>query len=133
MNASDRRLGWAKNYRNPDVVVYFADSPAVSHGTHWQGGPDFAVEVVSPGENVRAKFPFYAAVSTRELLVVLRDPWALELWRPVAGVMTLACRTEPGQAACDSAVMPLWFALLPGVARPTLAMTGAPTGRVWTA
>ena len=61
VNLSDRTPNWLENYRNPDVSVYLNGNPAVDHGTHYVGGPDLAVEVVSPGENPAAKFASYAA------------------------------------------------------------------------
>jgi len=45
------------------------------------GGPDFAVEILNPGDRTPEKLPFYASVNVRELLVVDRDPWSLELFR----------------------------------------------------
>ena len=50
-------------------------------GTFWYGGPDFAVEVISPFDRSRKKFEFYARVGVRELLLVNRKPWSLELYR----------------------------------------------------
>src|SRR4051794_6469068 len=48
INISDREKGWRKNYRCPDVAVFLPGNPAQDCGTHWFGGPDFAVEVLSP-------------------------------------------------------------------------------------
>src|SRR3990172_11765297 len=67
-NVSDRDLGWQSNYRCPDVAVYLAGNKATNCDTHWCGGPDFAVEIVSDDDQSREKIPFYAKVSTRELL-----------------------------------------------------------------
>lgn len=80
-NVSDRQENWTHNYRVPDVLVFLNDSSAVDCGTHWFGGPDFVVEIVSPGDRTLEKLDFYAAVGTRELLVVDRDPWQLTLYR----------------------------------------------------
>jgi Uma2 family endonuclease len=63
----------------PDVVVALAGGQAKDCGTHWCSGPDFVVEIRSPSEDPRDKLDFYAAVGTREVLVIDRDPWALEL------------------------------------------------------
>src|SRR5947209_12340649 len=49
-NVSDRRKGWEKRFRGPDVVVVLNDGKAVDCGSHWMGGPDFLVEVQSPGD-----------------------------------------------------------------------------------
>ena len=95
VNLSDRTPNWLKNYRNPDVSVYLDGNPAADHGTHYVGGPDLAVEVISPGETPSAKFGFYAAVGTRELLIVNRKPWKLELYALADGQLKLA-GSSPG-------------------------------------
>ena len=81
INVSDRVEDWVHNYRIPDVAVLLKDSKAENHGTFWYGGPDFAVEIVSPNDRSREKLDFYAKVGTRELLIIDRDPWQLELYR----------------------------------------------------
>ncbi len=80
-NVSDREDGWKQNYRCPDVVVALAGGRAKDCGTHWCGGPDLVVEIESPGQDARDKLDFYAAVDCREVLLIGRDPWALELCR----------------------------------------------------
>ena len=80
-NVSDRREGWIKNYRVPDIIVFLKGNRAELLGTHWSGGPDFAVEILSPRDRARKKFRFYAKVGVKELLLVARDPWRLELYR----------------------------------------------------
>ncbi|MEM7312831.1 MAG: Uma2 family endonuclease [Planctomycetota bacterium] len=80
-NVSDRNENWNQNFRVPDVLVFLNDTTAEDRGTHWYGGPDFAVEVVSPGDRTLEKLDFYAAVKTKELLVIDRDPWQLSLYR----------------------------------------------------
>jgi Uma2 family endonuclease len=80
-NVSDRAVDWAQNYRCPDVVVYLNNTTAKFHGTHWEGGPDFAVEVASPNDRTWEKLSFYAKVKTRELLIIDRKPWKLTLLR----------------------------------------------------
>ncbi|MEO6811307.1 MAG: Uma2 family endonuclease, partial [Isosphaeraceae bacterium] len=46
-NISDRDADWMRNYRVPDVAVFLQDTAARNLGTHWVGGPDFAVEIIS--------------------------------------------------------------------------------------
>lgn len=58
VNVSDRHRNWKSNYRDPDVVVYLPGNPARNLGAHWQGGPDFLVEIVSPLDRSRDKLPF---------------------------------------------------------------------------
>jgi len=80
-NVSDRREDWTRNYRIPDVLVFKNGTTAEDCDTHWVGGPEFAIEIVSPGDRTLEKLDFYAEVGTRELLVIDRDPWKLTLYR----------------------------------------------------
>jgi Uma2 family endonuclease len=80
-NVSDRKAGWRQNYRIPDVLVFFHDTAAEDCGTHFYGGPDFAIELASRGDATLAKIEFYAAIGTQELLVIDRDPWQLTLYQ----------------------------------------------------
>jgi Uma2 family endonuclease len=133
-NVSDRVSDWLFNYRIPDVLVYLAGNPAVDHGTFWHGGPDVAVEIVSRGEDSHAKFAFYASVNTRELLIVDRDPWAVELYQLRGGHLVRAGRSDlPNPATLPSSVLPLTFRLEGAVPRPRIVMTHAVSGQVWTA
>ncbi len=75
-NVSDQAEDWTTNFRCPDIAVYLEGGIAKDMGSHWLMGPDFAVEIVSRGDRSRDKFDFYAAVGTRELLIVDRYPWA---------------------------------------------------------
>src|SRR5258706_1248071 len=77
-NVSDRD-DWTLNYRIPDVAVFLRGNAARHMGTHCIGGPDLAIEIVSPDDRSWEKLPFYAAVGTKELLLLDRDPWALTL------------------------------------------------------
>lgn len=135
VNVSDRRDAWKENYRCPDVVVYLFGNPAENRGAHWYGGPDLAVEVVSRGEDPHAKLDFYAKVSTRELLVIDRDPWRLELFRLGDGELTPAgvseiTGTAPG-AVLVSEVVPFTWRLAPGSERPRIEVTCTENGQVW--
>src|SRR5207253_305814 len=77
-------------------------------GTHWCGGPDFCVEIASPGDRSRDKLAFYAGIGVRELLLVDRDPWALELFRLSAGRLEPVGRSDLSkQDALPSPVVPV--------------------------
>jgi Putative restriction endonuclease len=80
-NVSDRRENWEHNYRCPDVVVVLKDSQAVDCSTHWFGGPDFLVEVLSPGDVSEKKIPFYAQIKVRELLIIHPETREMKLYR----------------------------------------------------
>ncbi|WP_152049242.1 Uma2 family endonuclease [Tautonia marina] len=121
VNVSDRDDGWKQNYRCPDVVVFLNGTSAINRETHWLGGPDFAVEVASQGDRSREKLGFYATVNTREVLIVDRDPWALELYRLVEGTLTRVGTSRPGDAeALPSEVVPLAFRLIAAEPRPMI-------------
>jgi Uma2 family endonuclease len=134
VNVSDRAGGWTHNYRGPDVVVYLNGNPAVNHGTHFEGGPDFLAEILSPGEGAYDKFDFYAKVNTREVMLVFRDPWAVELHQLQNGRFALLGRSdEANPVAVPSAVLPLAFRLVPGTPRPTIEVAHTGTGQTWKA
>jgi len=120
-NISDREQAWEENYRCPDVVVVLPGTKAIDRGTHWFGGPDFAIEILSPYDRSREKFPFYASVGVRELLLVDRYPWKLELHGLDAGQLLLkgtSTLTQPD--SLSSAVLPLSFRQLAGKPRPQI-------------
>jgi Uma2 family endonuclease len=133
-NVSDREDQWEHNFRCPDVVVYLRGTTARNLGTHWLGGPDFAVEVVSPNDRTRQKFDFFAKVGTREVLVVDRDPWILELYRLEDGVLKLV-----GKSSLDrpdlliSEFLPLTFRLLAGDPRPRIEVVHSDGVQRWSA
>ena len=123
-NVSDREKDWTTNYRCPDVVVVLPGGAARDCRTHWFGGPDFCVEIASHGDRSRDKLDFYAAIGVRELLLVDRDPWGLELYRLADGRLDLVGRSNLSAAAVlASAVVPTSFRLVPGTARPRIEVT----------
>ena len=133
-NVSDRDQDWTKNYRVPDALVYLTGSPAVDRNTHWVGGPDFVVEIISPGEAPHKKFDFYAKIGTRELLIVDRKPWKLELYRLVEGKLELVGRSDlSNHAVLASTVLPLTFQLLQASPRPIIRIAHTSNGQTWTA
>jgi Uma2 family endonuclease len=133
VNVSDRRRNWRQNYREPDVAVYLSGSSAENCGTHWLGGPNLAVEIVSPHDRSREKLEFYARVGVDELLLVDRDPWRLELYRrrgddfEEVGVST---PDNPQPLKIETA--PLTLRLLPGEPRPQIELAHE-DGRRWLA
>lgn len=134
VNVTDRHPNWKENFRCPDVVVYLNATTAVNHDTHWLGGPDFLVEIVSPDEDPAAKFDFYAKVKAREVLVVNRDPWALGLYRLRGKKMVPAgSSTLSKPTVVKSQVVPLTFKLIPGKPRPAIEVVHPATGRRWQA
>jgi Uma2 family endonuclease len=132
INVSDRREGWKQNYRVPDVAVFLSDGTAENLGTHWLGGPDFAIEVVSPHDRAREKIPFYEQVGVRELLLVDRDPWQLELRRLRDGRLAEVGRNQLDSGNVLTAeTASLTFQLVPGDERPQIAVTHFASERKW--
>jgi Uma2 family endonuclease len=133
-NVSDRPDRWKKNFRCPDGLVILPGSRAEDRGSHWFGGPDFAVEIISPGDRSREKFDFYAKVGVRELLLVDRKPWRLELYRLAAGQFEPAGISEPGsEELLTSDVLDMTFRLVAGQTRPQIEVACPADGRTWLA
>ena len=132
-NVSDRDAGWMTNFREPDIAVYLAGNPAKDCDSHWMGGPDLAVEIVSPGEDPREKLSFYAKVKTRELLIVDRKPWKLEMYTLRKGKLVSTGMSHVVKAkVLASSVLPLTFQLRAGKPRPTIAVAHTETKQTWT-
>jgi hypothetical protein len=126
-NISDQPRRWRRNYRCPDVAVFLPVNPAEDRGTHWFGGPDLAVEILSRFDRSREKFDFYAKVGVQELLLVDRRPWQLELHRRVEDHWVLVGKMAldaPG-GGLPSEVLPVIFRLVSGAKRPKLEITRA--------
>jgi Uma2 family endonuclease len=135
LNVSDRGPGWKENYRVPDLVVVLRNSRAVSRRTHVQGGPDFLVEIESPGDDTEEKVPFYAKIGVRELLIIHRDQRTLRLLR-LADEELVLVKPSPaeGKEWLVSAVVPLAFrrGVSRGKPRTLVRRTDGKGGR-WTA
>ena len=124
---------WEHDYRIPDIVVFLQGSPAICHGAFWSGPPDFIVEIASPNDKTREKLAFYAKVQTRELLLIDRDPWRLELYQLKRKSLALVASTAPGDpTAVVSNVLPMTFKLLPGSPRPSIEVAAIDLDRKWT-
>lgn len=130
VNVSDRIDDWKDNYRVPDVAVFLVQGSAVNHGTFWFGGPDFAVEVISTDDHTLEKVPFYESVSVRELLLIHRAPWELELLRLDAGRLRNVANS-PATPILQSHVIPFSFRLVPGDKRPRIEVVSTTDARKW--
>jgi len=133
VNVTDRADDWTQNYRVPDVVVFLAGTSAENRGTHWLGGPDLAIEVLSPHDQAREKIEFYSRVKVRELLLVDRAPWRLEWWRFEDESLKLRETQAPGEGAgVTSQTVPLRFELLEGEHRPPIRVSQTAGEASWT-
>jgi len=132
VNLSDRIIGWKSNYRVPDTMVFLAGNPAKLCGTHYCGGPDLALEVLSPDDKSREKLDFYALIGTREVIILDRDPWQLELYQLDQGEMKLAGTIEPGDGKkLSSRVGPIEYQLISSQPRPKVKIVHTKTGQEW--
>ena len=132
VNVSDREENWQFNYRVPDVAVFLDGGRARNCGTHWCGGPDFLVEVLSRLDSVRDKWPFYAAIGVREILLINREPWELEIWRPRDYELQLAAHASLEKTdAIECSVLPLQLRIVAGVPRPRIEVTCKTSGQSW--
>ena len=133
-NVTDRAEKWRENYRVPDVAVFLNGTQAINKKSHWLGGPDLAVEIVSPRDRSREKLDFYAKDGTRELLLVDRDPWSLELYRLAEGKLVLLGRSmveQPGVVQTE--VVPLAWRLVAGAERPMIEVSQRDGSQQWLA
>jgi Uma2 family endonuclease len=132
VNVSDRRRRWKRNYRVPDLVVFLEDTKAENLDTHWFGGPDFGVEIVIPGDRTREKIAFYEKVGMRELLIVDRKPWALELHRHDRQRLTLVGRTTLDESlVLEPSILPLAIELVAGEKRPRIRIRHRTSDKAW--
>jgi len=132
VNLTDRQTDWQFDFRAPDVAVFLKETKAEDLRTHWRGAADFLVEITSPDDRVREKLPFYSRLGVRELLLVDRSSWTLELYRWQEGELRLVgqSRASAGEVL-RSEVVPLQFQLVPASPRPRIEVTAAETGRRW--
>ena len=121
-NVSNDAMDWRRDFRIPDVLCFTDHCQAVGHGSHWLGGPEFAVEITSPGNRTLEKLDFYAGVGTRELLIVDRStrrpvdpsPWRLMLYRADTDGQSMSASAVCDQSHPDwvvSDIVPVQFQL----------------------
>jgi len=132
VNLSDVDGDWEHDFRGPDVAVFLKTGKAIDCGTHWRGAADFLVEIVSPGDRTREKIPFYDRIGVVELLVIDRQPWALELYQRRDGRLQLTAQSILGKSdILTSSSLPLTFQLVPGEIRPHITVAQFSDNRSW--
>jgi Uma2 family endonuclease len=131
INLAAKAESWESDYRVPDLAVFLSGSNAVCHGAFWTGGPDFVIEIISPYDRTREKIEFYEKIGARELLIVDRDPWRLELMRLSGGKLAPAgASTLDAPSPLASEATHLSFHLVEGAERPEIAVAHR-DGRTW--
>ena len=132
-NVSSRRVNWKQDFRCPDVALYLNDTDAERFDAFWFGGPDFAVEICSPDDRTHDKLVFYAKINTRELLIIDRDPWSLELYRLAdEGLQLVDKSTLDKPNVLTSQVVPVVWKLVPGEKRPQIEVVQSENRQEWT-
>jgi Uma2 family endonuclease len=132
VNLAASAIEWEYDYRVPDVVVFLTKTAAVNHGAFWTGPADFLIEITSPRDRTYEKIPFYSHLGVREVLIVNRQKWALELYRHQDGELCkVAESTLARPDVLASNVVPLEFHLIPGEARPQVEVRHRTSGERW--
>jgi Uma2 family endonuclease len=72
INVSERGT-WPNNYRIPDLVLLTPSRFGIDCNEYFDGGPDVAVEIRSPGDEAYEKLEFYAKVGVQEVWILDRD------------------------------------------------------------
>ncbi len=123
---------WEQDYRVPDVVAFLADTAAENHDAFWTGAADFIIEITSPRDRTYEKLSFYSRLGVREVLVVNRQKWAVELyWHKHGELQKVGESTIVQPDVFASNVLPLEFRLVPGEQRPEIEVRHQTSGEQW--
>ena len=68
------------DYRTPDLSFLLPERYDRFQGGWIVGGPDVALEILSPGDESRDKLPFYFSTGVREVAFVDRDSYEVEVF-----------------------------------------------------
>ena len=123
---------WELNYRVPDAVVFLVDTAAENHDASWIGAADFIIEITSPRDRTYEKIAFYSGIGVRELLIVNRQKWALELYRHQGGELQIVGESTLARSdVLSSNMLPLDLCLIPGDSRPQVEVQHKKSGERW--
>jgi len=116
-------FGHEANYRVPDLTFVAAGREHIIHEEGVRGGgPDAIIEIRSPYDETYDKFPFFASLGVREVIVIDRDSKRPELYR-LAGSQFVALQ-EDEQGLLRSESMNVRFGRIAGE-KPRLAVVDA--------
>ena len=66
--------GWPdRNYRIPDLILVTAGNFDLNRGEYFEGAPDVAIEIYSPGDESYDKLDFYAELGVPAVWIIHRD------------------------------------------------------------
>ena len=123
---------WEYDYRVPDVLVFLNDTAAENYNTFWTGAADFVIEITSPRDRTYEKIRFYGRIGVRELLILNRQTWTLELYRHQdGGLKTVGESTLQQPDFLASEKLPLEFRLVPGDERPRVEVRHTTSSERW--
>jgi hypothetical protein len=122
---SDPAYCWDEIWDGTYVVFPIPDK------TDYQGGPDFLVEVVMPGDRCREKLDFYASIGTQEVLVVDRDPWRFELYRRRGNKLQPGEMVRLGDKPLRSRIIPFTFEFIRKRRAVKIRIVHTQTGQEW--
>jgi hypothetical protein len=71
---------WLKDYRIPDILLVTPDRMVINQGSHFEGAPNAAIEIHSPGDEAYAKLPFYRDLAVPEVWIIHRDSKEVEIY-----------------------------------------------------
>jgi Uma2 family endonuclease len=77
--------GWPNNYRIPDLVLLTPSRFGIDRNEYFEGAPDVAVEIRSPGDESYEKLEFYARIAVPEVWIIDRDSKTPEIYTLTAG------------------------------------------------
>lgn len=114
------------------MAVLLPGGEARACESHFLGPADFLIEIISPSDKTREKIAFYSLLGVRELLIIDRYPWSLELYRHNGSELALAARSElETSEVIASAIVPLRFQLLAARPRPQIRILESNGQREW--
>jgi Uma2 family endonuclease len=96
INVLQHAEGWT-NYRIPDLTFVASGRERILHEDGVRAsGPDAVIEIRSPGDDTYEKLPFYAAIGTREVVIVDRDTKQPQIHRLVGNHLLLVPADQDG-------------------------------------
>lgn len=98
---------WIHNFRIPDLVLLTPARFSIDRKTHFEGGPEVAVEIRSPGDESEDKLPFYAQLGILEVWIIDRDTKEVDLYSLVDDEYVRQASAESGwfQSECTGLEM----------------------------